>query len=230
MAEPMAGISSATEAARKPTAFHTRRQIGIGLLFTLGFPMLPLSRWEHEFAGVGHLVAYDIIWWAAVAVALLYVHFVERRPWSSIGLRRITPRGVAMAVAAAVVMLAGLALIYYAIFPALHVDESRQINELLSAPRWWFFISVVRAGVAEEVLYRGYATERLEELAGSRTVAGIVTCVLFAVAHVGPWGWPHLLAAGFGGAVLTVLYLWRRNLWINIITHMIVDGVPILLG
>jgi uncharacterized protein len=41
---------------------------------------------------------------------------------------------------------------------------------------------------------------------------------------VGPWGWGHLLIAGFGGLTLTLLYVWRRNLWANIIAHFIADA------
>jgi membrane protease YdiL (CAAX protease family) len=39
-----------------------------------------------------------------------------------------------------------------------------------------------------------------------------------------------VLVAGFGGLLFTLLYLWRRNLWVNIIAHAIVDGVAILAG
>jgi membrane protease YdiL (CAAX protease family) len=230
----MASFSAAKQSSEREhdrgAKFTTRNQILAGLLFAFGFPMLPMSRWEHEFAGVGHLVAYDVIWWAAVAVTLLYVHFVERRPLTSIGFRAITWRGIAIAIGAAAVMIGGLAFIYYVIFPVFHMDESSEIHTLLSTPLWWLVISTVRAGVSEEVLYRGYAMERLGELAGSRTLAGAVSWALFAFAHVGPWGWPHLLVAGFGGAVLTVLYLWRGNLWVNILTHIIVDGVGVLAG
>jgi uncharacterized protein len=80
-----------------------------------------------------------------------------------------------------------------------------------------------------EVLFRGYAVERLEELTGNLNLAAISSCAVFAFAHVGPWGWAHLLIAGFGGGVLTALYLWRRNLWVNIIAHFIVDGAVVLL-
>jgi hypothetical protein len=31
------------------------------LLLVLAIPGLPISRWENEFAGVGHLVAYEVI-------------------------------------------------------------------------------------------------------------------------------------------------------------------------
>jgi len=203
---------------------------GIGLVFTLGFAFLPISKWENEFANVVHLTVYEVIWWAAIAAVLLYVTFVERRPLSTTGVQRLSLRDATIGFGAGIVTIAGLAFIYFVIFPALHLNEENQMNTLLATPLWWRIVSVVRAGVGEELLYRGYAIERLEELSGSRAVAGIVSCALFTVAHVGPWGWAHLLIAGFGGVMLTVLYLWRRNLWVNIIAHALVDGVAVLAG
>jgi len=49
----------------KPTAVAI-----LGILFTLGFAALPISQWEDEFASVGHLVGYELIW-CAVVVAVL---------------------------------------------------------------------------------------------------------------------------------------------------------------
>jgi membrane protease YdiL (CAAX protease family) len=201
-----------------------------GILFALLSPCLPISCWENEFAGVGHLVGYEVIWWAMVAFVLSYVVWAEHRSLSSIGFRRLHIWDIIIAVLGAIVMIAGLAAIYFVLFPALHVNEDQQINQLVATPFWWRFISTIRAAVGEEVLFRGYAMERIEELIGSRAVAAVLSCTVFAVGHVGSWGWSHLLVAGFGGILLTVLYLWRRNLWVNIIAHFIVDGTAVLIG
>src|SRR5262245_13602917 len=220
------GIAS-TDLRAVPTAGTTgvRRTgpIWIGLVVALVFPSLPVSKWMNEFAGIGHLVGYEVIWWAVVGFLLAYVRIVERRPLSSLGFRALTRVDVVVAFAAALAMVAGLATIYFVLFPWLGIGENQKIGVLLATPLWWRIISVVRAAVGEEVLFRGYAMERLEGLTGSRTVAAAVSCVVFAMAHVGPWGWGHLLIAGLGGAMLTTLYLWRRNLWVNIISHAIVD-------
>jgi uncharacterized protein len=202
----------------------------IGLLLTLGFPTLPISRWENEFANVPHLVGYEIVWWSLIALVLLYVRLVERRPLTSIGFHVPGTWNVLIAISSGLVILAGLAAIYYVLFPTLHLSDGQQMNQLIATPFWWRFISVIRAAVGEEILFRGYAIERLQELTGSRTVAAVVSCAVFSLAHVGPWGWSHLLIAGFGGITLTALYLWRRNLWVNIIAHFTVDGVVVLLA
>jgi uncharacterized protein len=201
-----------------------------GILFALGMPCLPISKWENEFAGTSHLIGYEIIWWAAIAALLLYVRLVEKRPLSSIGFRSIGMWDVIWAILSGILILAALAGIYYGILPALHLTEDQQVGQLLATPFWWRLISVIRAAVGEEVLFRGYAIERGQELTGSRTVAAGLSWMIFTLAHIGPWGWGHLLIAGVGGGVFTLLYLWRRKLWINIIAHFIVDGASVLLG
>jgi len=42
------------------------------------------------------------------------------------------------------------------------------------------------------------------------------------------WGWGHLLVAGFGGAILTALFVWRKKIWVSIIAHSIIVGVAML--
>jgi membrane protease YdiL (CAAX protease family) len=209
----------------------TRKQIGLqlfGLLFTIGFPTLLISKVKAELSDVSHLVGYETMWWAAVAAVLLYVLFAEKRPLSSVGYRRPRMRDIGIAIAAGTLILTGVAFIFFVILPALHLDESPQVGKLLTLPLWWRLILVVRGVVAEELFYRGYAIERLQEISRSRAVAGIFSCAVFTCAHIGTWGGGHLLIAGFAGIILTGLYLWRRNLWVNMIAHSLVDCVGVL--
>jgi uncharacterized protein len=202
----------------------------MGLVVALGFPSLPVAKWVDQFAGIGHLVGYEVIWWAVVGFLLAYVRIVERRPLSSLGFRALTRADFVVAIAAALAMVVGLATIYFVLFPRLGINENSQIAVLFTTPLWWRIVSVIRAAVGEEVLFRGYAIDRLEGFTGNRGVAAAVSCAVFAAAHVGPWGWAHLFIAGFGGVMLTALYLWRWNLWVNIIAHAIVDGVAVVSG
>lgn len=201
----------------------------LGVILALGLGSFPITRVGHEFANTAHLVANEIYWWSAVGLVLIFVTRIERRPLNSIGLRRPTLWGWFSAIGAGILMLAGLAGLLYLVFPALHLSINNSVvNQFLGTPRWWLWISTVRAAVAEEVLFRGYPMERLEEISGSRTLAAILSCGIFSLAHVSVWGWAHLILAGFGGICLTVLYLWRRNLWVNIIAHFIVDATALL--
>ena len=202
----------------------------IGLLLTLGCGSLPFGTWDREFASVGHLVGNEVIWWALTGCVLLFVFFAERRKLSSIGFRGPGGKDVAAGIATGILVLAGFIFIYQVLFPVFHVSEARSVGALMATPLWWRAASVLRAAVAEEVLFRGYPIERIQEATGSRLAAGAVSCAVFTLAHVTVWGWAHVLVAGFGGLLFTLLYLWRRNLWANIIAHAIVDGVAVLAG
>jgi membrane protease YdiL (CAAX protease family) len=202
----------------------------VGILLFLAIPGLPLSRWENEFAGVGHLIGYEAIWWSIVILLLLYVRKLEVRPLSSIGFRVPRLSDMLIGIGVAFITLAGFAWIFYVIFPALHLSESHQVNQLLATPLWWRLASVVRAAVGEEVVFRGYAIERSQEITNSMTAACILPWFVFTIEHVGMWGWSHMIVAGFGGATLTALYSGRRNLWSNILAHLIVDGASLLAG
>ncbi|HEY6516292.1 MAG TPA: CPBP family intramembrane glutamic endopeptidase [Steroidobacteraceae bacterium] len=198
------------------------------MLLALGLFSLPFGTWIHEDAGLANHVAYELIIWAWVAAMLLYVLGVERRPLSSIGFRAVGAKDAVIAVVVGVLILALLALISFVVFPALHWSESSQVASVLALPYWLNVLIVVRAAVSEEILFRGYPMERLQELTGSRTIAGVVTCTVFTLDHVGFWGWHHIFIAGSAGAVLTLLYLWRRNIWVNMIAHFIVDAAAFL--
>lgn len=210
-----------------PARRHRPRP-ALGVLLALGFFSLPIGAWIHDSAGLANHLAYELVIWAWVVGMLLYVVRVERRPLSSIGFRAPGVKDVMIAIAAGVSILASLALIYYVVFPALHWSESSQVSSIVSLPYWLNVLIVVRAAVSEEILFRGYPIERLQELTGSRAVAGVVTCAVFTLDHIGFWGWHHVFIAGLAGAVLTVLYLWRRNIWVNMIAHFMVDAAAFL--
>lgn len=203
-----------------------------GLILAMGFAWLPLGRWIDEFAGTAHLVAYEIAWWLAVTALVLYVRKVERRPLASVGLRRPFAWNVALGFAAGVAITFVLGVLYLAVLPALHLNDGVAGTDnarLLSAtPLWWRLISTVRAGVSEEIMFRGYAMERIEELTGSRAVAVLVSCAVFTLAHVSAWGWSHEIVVAAGGLAFSALYLWRRNLWANMVAHCVVDAVSVL--
>ncbi|HEY7887444.1 MAG TPA: type II CAAX endopeptidase family protein [Steroidobacteraceae bacterium] len=200
----------------------------VGVLLALGFFSLPVGSWVHDDAGVAHRLGFELIVWAWVVGILLYVARVERRPLSSIGFRAVGWKDGIIAVLAGILILAGLAVVLLVVFPALHWSESSQLASLSALPYWLNVLIVVRAAVSEEILFRGYPMERLEELTGSRAVAAVVTCTVFTLDHVTFWGWHHIFIAGLAGAALTILYLWRRNIWVNMVAHFIVDASALL--
>jgi uncharacterized protein len=207
-----------------------RLQILIGLVVTLGLALTPLGVWGRAYTGPGKLLGGEVLWWVVVVATLLYVSFIERRPLSSIGFRKPGLIDIVLAVTAGVLVVAGIVFIYLTLFPMLHLTMNQAaMNGILQTPFWYRFILVSRAAVAEELLFRGYPIERITELTGSRSLAAAIQWAAFTYAHLASWGAAQLIVAGYGGVILTVLYLWRRNLWANIIAHWIADGAGFLL-
>jgi membrane protease YdiL (CAAX protease family) len=144
------------------------------------------------------------------------------------GFRKIRTADAAVGLGGGVVALAGVGAIFLLLFPFLHISEGKQVHQLKATPLWWRLISLVRAAAGEEIYFRGYAITRIRELSGSLSLAALFSWVVFTVEHVEVWGWGHLLIAGFGGAILTGLFVLRNNIWVSIFAHSIVDGAAVL--
>lgn len=102
-----------------------------------------------------------------------------------------------------------------------HGPAAAAIDKL---PLWMITLVVLRAGVVEELFYRGYAIERLQALGLNRFVAAAIPLVIFAAGH---WtgGAANILIALALGAVLAAFYLWHRDLVANMIGHFAVDFI-----
>ena len=161
---------------------------------------------------------------ALVALLLWIVRGRERLPLSSIGLRR-QPIGHAI-LWTFVAMVAFAAALFFCLgllLPSLGLTYGSQ-----GAPAVSLLVTtlvVMRAGIAEEIFYRGFAIERIEALTGSRALAAIVPLILFGAFHFSQ-GIAGVLISFFVGAAATAIYLWKRNLTILIAAHFTLDFVP----
>ena len=96
-------------------------------------------------------------------------------------------------------------------------------------PVWLVWLIVLRAGVIEELCYRGYAIERLHALGLPRRIAAAVPLVIFGFGH---WtgGWANIAIALALGGILAFFFVWRRDLAANMIGHWFVDFVANILS
>ncbi|HEU5312702.1 MAG TPA: type II CAAX endopeptidase family protein [Candidatus Udaeobacter sp.] len=200
----------------------------IGLFFWLAAVLLPIGTWSRQL--FGPLWGSEVLWLGLIVAVYAYVLFVERRSLSSIGFRRLRWLDIVLGVVTSFLMVVGIILIWNVLFPLLHLKMNvSEMASILNTPFWYRFLTVTRAAVAEETLFRGYGIERISEWSGSRILAGVITWAAFTYAHLRGWGWAHLLVAGFAGLLLTVLFVWRRNLWANILAHWLTDAAGFLL-
>ncbi|HST30209.1 MAG TPA: type II CAAX endopeptidase family protein [Chthoniobacterales bacterium] len=106
-----------------------------------------------------------------------------------------------------------------------HYGHSETAEAFGKLPVWLVSLICVRAGIAEELFFRGYAIERLQAMGLNRFWAAAIPLAVFSVGH---WtgGWANIVIALAIGAVLSAFYLWRRDLAANMIAHFLVDFIP----
>jgi uncharacterized protein len=162
----------------------------------------------------------SLIWLCAIAL-LLIVKRGEQLPLSSIGIG--TSRWTKSVLWGLVLTLV-CALVAVGLVALTHYDGGSGGEAFAKLPLWLITLIVVRAGVVEELFYRGYAIERLRALGLNRFVAAGIPLLIFAIAH---WtgGWANIVIALALGIVLSAFYLWRRDLIANMIGHFMVDFV-----
>jgi uncharacterized protein len=159
-----------------------------------------------------------------VGLLLWIVTRFESLPLTSIGLclsalRTSLLRGLGLAVIVLAVTV-GLYLLLRAIGIQLGEDHGNAFHPALLVVT----VSMLRAGIAEEVFYRGFAIERLQTLAGSKLLAGLLPLAIFALAHYRQ-GLGGIIAAFVLGGIFTWFYMKFRDLVANITAHFLGDFV-----
>jgi membrane protease YdiL (CAAX protease family) len=159
--------------------------------------------------------------WVSALTLLVIIRRGEHLPLRSIGLG--TARwwksilwGFIIAIVSAVAVGALAYLTGYG-----HGPGSAAFEKL---PLWLITAIVFRAGVVEELFYRGYAIERLQMIGLGRFWSVAIPLVIFSLGH---WtgGAANILIAFVAALILTGFYLWRRDLVANMIGHGLVDFV-----
>lgn len=204
-----------------------------GLVAALLFGTLSLPTRLAPGDSMPRLLEREAIWWACAAVILLWLRFAERLPFRSIGFRRPTWKTFVFGFVAFVMLIAILVLEYAVLVPMLHIQSDRTEavrQSILNTPLWYRIVSVLRAAVVEEILFRGYLIEKVQQLTGSTVLAVVVSVAAFSYAHLAGWGVVHLIPVAAGGLVLAMLYVWRRDLPSNILAHFLVDGAGFFFG
>jgi membrane protease YdiL (CAAX protease family) len=202
------------------------------LLLALGGPPLLTIVGRHTLGDSPTVVwalPLDLAFWAMLAVVLWVVVRVERQPLASIGLHR--PRWSTLAWA--LVLLVGISfLIVPAVMRLVHAaglpGYESGLARLMRLPAWYRVFLAVSAGVVEEVLYRGYAVERLAALTGSHWRGGALAVGVFTLAHVPAWGIGPLPVFFAASAVATAFYLWQRDLVALMIAHALGDAIGLV--
>jgi membrane protease YdiL (CAAX protease family) len=174
------------------------------------------------------LVFSQFLSWAPVLV-IGYLLARNREGWPGIGLTRFRPGDLGMGL---VLWVTSYALVFVLALLFQYFGQ-REVDFLPEGLPLWFravqaVLIAVTAGVTEEVVVRGYAQTRLEQLSAPTAVILLLPTALWAVLHV---------YQGLGAALtifgLGLLYAWyfqrTRRLWPLILAHTLFDMTQLVL-
>jgi len=206
------------------------------LCFSIAAPLLLMyivAPWLMPLVGrTAYPAINEICFWAMALVVLAVVLCWERQSLRSIGFRRLTWKEGLLALS--------LGILLFVLVPALgifmervvHIPTSTMavVTALAKYPIWLRAILAARAGFVEEILYRGYPIERLNRLTGRMWPGAVISLVIFTVIHLPPLGLGHTVGIVLPlGVIVTGLYVWKRNLTLNITVHFLVDFLVLVL-
>jgi membrane protease YdiL (CAAX protease family) len=205
----------------------------VGLTIAL---LLPIPPYREPFLhllmagwGLSWISAWELIGLVSKLVViitlLLLVVYWERRSLTSIGLRGLSVKDVSAAIATLLAfILINRSLIWFVDrMPVLRSELMSGVAMYASLPKWLDWSGLVANGIAEEVGFRGYAIERIEELTGSTPLGASVPFIVNVLVHAPVWGFHGMLTKAPILLLFVVLYLWRRNLPACALAHVLMD-------
>jgi membrane protease YdiL (CAAX protease family) len=226
-------MSSAAAAQERPRARRPVIYLCLALMLVFPFFSSGLEQAVGNLApSIGEIRARFVTEgaiWLFTAVVLGIALFGEPRTLASIGLRRPTLLTPLWGLGAAICLLALGGLASFVTYNVLHAPNhtAAQIEAIVHGSLIYALALAVRAGVTEEVLYRGLAIEQLTVLTGRRWLAALVATLAFVAVHTVHFDLRQLIPIATASFGLAALYLWRRNLWINIFAHTLIDAVAL---
>ena len=188
------------------------------------------SCWNHLLGSSSAVLLSQSMLWLLTGTVIVVTRWWERRPWSWIGVRRISWRAALLAAVLGVALGIAVPILTVATSRLLPLSKGATVDTVAaSGPAWLVLAVVLTASVTEELLFRAYPIERLARLTGVRWPGALLSLAAFVAFHLHGWHLGHVLGVVLPlGAVMTGLYLWRRNVVFVIITHFLLD-LPLVL-
>ena len=174
------------------------------------------------------LISFGVFWVLALGM-LFFTLKIEKLSLITIGWQRLSLKWIFAAIGIGILLSLLVPVFTLLISMIIPSSQAGTIVEVTSSFSWWvIFLSVITAGITEEILFRGYPLERLLARFENKWV-GACTCFGFFVAiHAAGWNFAHIVGVVIPlGIALTSLYLWRRNLMFVMIVHIMID-IPLV--
>ncbi|MBX3085777.1 MAG: CPBP family intramembrane metalloprotease [Anaerolineae bacterium] len=224
-----------------PTPQRTIKPFTVGIIvLALSAPLITafldgyFDRW---FDYNGSVLAGLTSFWLIVALVVWLSRLdtppaasdARRSWWQTFNFKRPKLRESLIVLIIAFVTL-GLANVAFVILARTVLPTEIKVSRAVSLPLPLVILAFLTGAIAEEILYRGYALERLHAMTGNWWLSGIVTGAIFAGFHFPAYPLAHIFGYILPSTiVLTLIYIWKRNLTYTVMFHAVLN-LPILLG
>ncbi|MBT3344172.1 MAG: CPBP family intramembrane metalloprotease [Gemmatimonadetes bacterium] len=182
----------------------------------------------------------DLVWrnlaqqaadWVFAVVLIGIVVLWERRPLSSLGFKPLTKTSFFTGLGLGGFFMAGIALWRYVVSPVFPDLGSAPDDGGAALPSHFFYwyapIALVTASFCEEVIYRGYAMERLLKVTSRPWIAVVLSHVAFVLYHFKD-GWSKVAMLSVLGLLFPLYYIKFRDLTMTIVAHAFIDLMAIV--
>lgn len=188
------------------------------------------------FDNNGRVLAGLLFFWLIVGLILLLTRFEARDTeqtrehgfWQGISFKRVKLRESLIVMILGFVTLFVVNLAFVILSRTIFPTEIKTSAALL-LPWPLMILAYLTGTITEEILYRGYALERLQRMTGNWWISGGITWALFVGFHIPTYPMAHIVGFVAPAAVVaTLVYIWKRNLTYTVMIHGILN-LPILL-
>lgn len=161
--------------------------------------------------------------WVLTITVIIIVLKWERFSLTSIGIKTPSGRDVIWGVAGFFVGILSFILTSSLMMGLGFNTTASGIRWMSAIPLSIRLVIVFTAGIAEEILYRGYPIERLLTYTRSLGLSVVIPYVFFVILHIPLWGIGGSIQIGVWTLIITYVYVKRRNLYSCILMHILND-------
>lgn len=174
-----------------------------------------------ELADPSVLVS-ETIWWAIAILLIAYVVLFEGKQLTSLGIQKPSTSTFTTAAVGFGLALCGVAAFGIITWiTGLETDSTQgRLNQTASAPVWWLIMVFLRAGVIEELFFRGFVISRSIELGVPPIFSVIGATALFVLPHAFFWPGPSLIMISLIGLAMGIIFVWKRDLFACMLAHV----------
>jgi hypothetical protein len=204
----------------------------IFLFVCLTIPKVIQLQWNYSFKTT--FIISRILQWLCLFTMVLYAAGIEKTKFL---LWKETERSFSFYLISILVLLlmlvAGGTIIGTVIIKVFHIQESsgkmQLMLSLFKTNKWILYVTVLTAGIVEELLLRGYFMPRLQQLFKTKFWSVFISSALFGLMHFSFGTVVQVIVPFYIGLLFALFYYKYRNIKTLIICHSVYDLIAILI-